>query len=212
MFFLFFFTCPYIPLFLIPCETLFRLLLDSAQKVDISFHKNCPTSRSPSQPPLKLFSAPTKKHTRNGCVLLAKEHFGKQVAKASHRRQANGRNDFYLSVGARANLRTPQSLPSSSSLRQQKNAPQMGAFRWLKSILANKLPKRRTADKQMEEMIFTFRSVLARTSDHLKASSQALLCANKKNTPEMGVSCWRREEDSNLRYVSGAHTISNRAP
>ena len=60
----------------------------------------------------------------------------------------------------------------------------MGVFRWLKSILANKLPKRRTADKQMEEIIFTFRSVLARTSEHLKASSQALLCANKKTHPK----------------------------
>ena len=32
----------------------------------------------------------------------------------------------------------------------------------------------------------TFRTVLARTSEHLKATPQSLLCANEKNAPEMG--------------------------
>ena len=35
---------------------------------------------------------------------------------------------------------------------------------------------------------------------------------NKKTHPCWVCFLWRREEDSNLRYVSGAHTISNRAP
>ena len=43
-------------------------------------------------------------------------------------------------------------------------------------------------------------------------SSSILVINNKKHPNESGVFRWRREEDSNLRYVSGAHTISNRAP
>ena len=44
---------------------------------------------------------------------------------------------------------------------------------------------------------------------------QILFCSRsrtKKHTPMGVLFCWRREEDLNLRYVSGVHTISNRAP
>ena len=54
------------------------------------------------------------------------------------------------------------------------------------------------------------RTLLARTSEHLGVLT--VLNATKKPHLKVWFFCWRREEDSNLRYVSGVHTISNRAP
>ncbi len=65
-----------------------------------------------------------------------------------------------------------------------------------------------------EQNLFTKASLavlLARTSENTKPPSISSL--DKQKAPhQKGCFAWRREEDSNLRYVSGAHTISNRAP
>ena len=61
----------------------------------------------------------------------------------------------------------------------------------------------------------TLRAPLTATVFFLELTGQffnLFYVQTKKHTRIGCVFRWRREEDSNLRYVSGAHTISNRAP
>ena len=157
-----------------------------------------------------------------GIVYLCREeHIANFVGKASSLGQANGSNFFSYCLAPRVNLRTPRTLSQSLLCANEKNTPALGRIvkNQKKRICAfSGAPRWAIINCPFCLTCIPFRKFrkakrsLSFAAPTLKSSSIHPVSQTKMGRRCLPIFIWRREEDLNLRYVSGVHTISNRAP